>query len=123
VIGSTRQLRVFAYGQPCDMRKHYDSLAVIVTGQMGRELLSGDLYLFVGKNRKRAKVLYFDGTGLCLFAKRLEKGRFAALWECADRCVLTLNELGLFLDGSEVVGRLPLSPAVYEPSARLLAWR
>jgi len=37
------------------------------------------LFLFVSRNRKRAKVLYFDGTGLCLLAKRLEKGRFAAV--------------------------------------------
>ena len=63
MIGSTRQVRVFACAQPCDVRKHYDSLAVIVTGQMGHELLSGDLLLFVGRNRKRAKVLYLDGTG------------------------------------------------------------
>jgi transposase len=105
------------------MRKHYDSLAVIATGQMGHELLSGDYFLFVGRNRKRAKVLYFDGTGLCLLSKRLEKGRFAALWERADRCELTVNELRLFLEGSELVGRLPLSPPRYEPSDRLLAWR
>lgn len=123
MIGSTHQGRVFAYGEPCDMRKHYDSLAVIVTGQMGHELLSGDYYLFVGRNRKRAKVLYFDGTGLCLLAKRLEQGRFAALWERADRCELTVNELRLFLEGSEVVGRLALSPPAYQPTERLLAWR
>jgi transposase len=123
VIGSTRQLRVFAYSAPCDMRKHYDSLGAIVRGQMGQELISGDLYLFIGKNRKRAKVLYFDGTGLCLLAKRLEMGKFAALWEQSERCELSLNERGLFLEGSEFVGQLPLSPRPYEPSERLLAWR
>lgn len=123
MIGSTRRVRVFAYAQPCDMRKHYDSLAVIVAAQMGHELLSGDLFLFVGRNRRRAKVLYFDGTGLCLLAKRLEKGRFAALWEHADRCELSLTELALFLEGSAVVGQLELSPPRYSPSERLLEWR
>jgi transposase len=47
-------------------------------------VLSGDLFLFVSKNRRRARVLYWDGTGLCVFAKRLEKGRFAAPWERAE---------------------------------------
>lgn len=63
--------------------------------------------LFVGKCRRRAKVLWFDGTGLCLLAKRLEKGRFAAVWSTPE---LTQSELMLFLEGSEAVGRVPLSP-------------
>ena len=45
-----------------------------------RDPLSGDVFLFVSRDRVRAKVLHFDGTGLCLYAKRLERGRFAALW-------------------------------------------
>ena len=114
MIGSTRQVRVFAYGEPCDMRKQYDSLAVLVTGAMGHLILSGDLFVFVGKNRRRAKVLYFDGTGLCLFAKRLERGRFAALWEkrAAGQkpFAMTQSELALFLEGSDAVGRIALSP-------------
>ena len=75
-------------------------------------MLSGDLYLFTGKNRKRAKVLLWDGTGLCLFAKRLERGRFAALWREAEhaRLRLTLTELQLFLEGSALVGTMLLSP-------------
>ena len=62
--------------------------------------------------RRRAKVLYFDGTGLCVLAKRLEKGLFAKLWrsETAKELSLTKPELELFLQGSQVVGRLQLSP-------------
>ena len=45
---------------------------------MKRDIATGDLFVFVSKSRKRAKVLYFDGTGLCLFCKRLETGKFAA---------------------------------------------
>jgi transposase len=90
------------------MRKQYDSLAALVTAAMGRNVLSGDLYLFVARRRKRAKVLYFDGTGLCLFAKRLDRGRFAAPWD--GRQEMTESELQLLLEGAELTGRMPLSP-------------
>lgn len=103
---------MFAYGEPCDMRKSFDTLAALVTEQVKGDLLSGDLYLFVSRDRKRAKVLYFDGTGMCLFAKRLEKGRFSALWKQARQrqLELTLSELALFIEGSEALGRVALSP-------------
>jgi transposase len=117
MMGSTRRLAVYAYARPCDMRKSFDTLAALVTQGMGRDLLSGDVFLFVGGNRKRAKALFFDGTGLCLYAKRLEKGRFAAVWKRAqadEPVALTLPELALFFEGSELVGRQALSPAAAE---------
>lgn len=77
---------------------------------MGHEVSVGDVFLFVSRNRKRAKVLWCDGTGLCLLAKRLDQGRFAAVWEEGDAAELTINELGLFLEGCEIVGKMPLSP-------------
>ena len=57
----------------------------------------------------------WDGTGLCIYAKRLEQGRFAALWreEHAATLTLTMSELQLFLEGSALVGRLTLSPAPF----------
>jgi transposase len=111
VIGSTRRVKVFAYGAPVDMRKQFDALSALVVGDLKHDVLDGDLFLFVSKSRKRAKVLYFDGTGLCLFAKRLEKGHFAALWgEDATVATMTTSELALFIEGSELVGRKPLSP-------------
>ncbi|MFY0577354.1 IS66 family insertion sequence element accessory protein TnpB [Cystobacter fuscus] len=96
MIGSTRRLAVYAYGQPCDMRKSYDALSGLVTRALGRDFLSGDVFLFVGRDRKRAKALFWDGTGLCLYAKRLEKGRFAPLWRSArgeQPFQLTVSEL------------------------------
>jgi transposase len=104
--------RVFAYAGPVDMRKGYDSLAALVEQDLQRDVLSGELFLFVARNRVRAKVLVFDGSGLCLLAKRLEKGRFACLWRGRRGGVLRLSraELALFLEGSQVVGRKRLVP-------------
>ena len=119
MIGSTRQVAVYAYARPVDMRKSFDTLAVLVKSELRREILSGDVYVFVGKTRRRAKVLYWDGTGLCLFAKRLEKGRFAAPWERSREGALrwTMSELSLFLEGSDLVGRIRLSPEPWLPGA------
>lgn len=111
MIGTTRQVRVFACGHPVDMRKGFDGLSAIVTNELDRDPLSGDLFLFANRTRKRAKVLMWDGTGLCVFAKRLEQGRFASLWRESGSVVkLTTSELALFLEGSTLVGRMPLSP-------------
>lgn len=112
MIGSTRQVRVHAYGKPADLRKGYDGLSFLVSRDLGRDPLSGDLYLFTSRSRKRAKVLLWDGTGLCVYAKRLERGCFACLWrgEGEKSLRLTLNELQLFLDGSALVGRVEVSP-------------
>lgn len=112
MIGSTRSVRVFAYTQPTDMRKGFDGLYGMVTTQLEEDPLSGDLFLFVARNRKRAKVLMWDGTGLCLYAKRLEQGTFAKLWSGQDSATLELTsaELSLFLEGSKLVGKVPVSP-------------
>jgi transposase len=107
-----RRVAVYAHSVPTDMRKGFDSLCGLVTERVGRNPLSGDVFLFVSRDRIRAKVLHFDGTGLCLYVKRLERGRFAALWRdaAAGPITLTVSELDLFLDGSALVGRVPLTP-------------
>ena len=91
------------------------------TEHLGREATSGDLYLFVSRDRIRAKVLWWDGTGLCIFAKRLEQGRFAALWgRVRDGQVeLSSAELALFLEGCHEVGRRPLSPPAVSPHRKV----
>ena len=95
--------------------------------RLSQDPLSGDCYLFVNATRKRAKVLLWDGTGLCIYAKRLERGRFACLWRDTDRRVvrLTMSELQLFLEGSTLVGRVALSPAPFliDDAQELLARR
>jgi transposase len=119
MIGSTRRVSVYVYAAPTDMRKNFDALSGLVTNELGRDLCSGDMFLFVGRDRKRAKILYWDGTGLCLFSKRLEQGRFAAPWASPSLRSLTwtTTELALFLEGSELVGKVALSPAPFVASA------
>jgi transposase len=115
VIGLPRGVSVFAFDEPCDMRKSFDTLTALVTERMSRDVLSGDLFLFIARDRRRAKVLYFDGTGMCLLAKRLEKGQFSAAWKRAKSAsgfAMTLSELALFIEGSEVAARMPLSPSL-----------
>ncbi len=108
----TTDVRVLAYCEPVDMRKSYEGLSRLVRQDMSEDVLSGQLFLFTNKRRNRAKVLYFDGTGLCVLAKRLERGRFAPLWKRSTKGILLLSqaELELFLHGSEVVGTLTLRP-------------
>lgn len=111
MLGSTRALSVWAHGEPVDMRRSFDGLAAIVTERLGRDPLSGDMFLFVGKSRLRAKVLLWDGTGLCVYAKRLETGRFCAPWMAeGSELRLSMSELALFLEGAVLTERLPLSP-------------
>lgn len=107
-----RRVMVYAYGTPTDMRKGFDGLSALVRDRLGRDPLSGDIFLFVSANRVRAKVLHFDGTGLCVYAKRLERGRFATVWrdDGAAPITLTVSELDLFLDGSTLIGRVALTP-------------
>lgn len=108
----TRSVRVFAYAAPVDMRRGFDGLSALVEQQLGQQLLKGDVFLFVGWCRRRAKVLHFDGTGLVLLNKRLFRGRFARPWceEGAQAVELTVSELSLFLEGCELAGRWKLSP-------------
>ena len=112
MIGATSRTKVFAYCAPVDMRKGFEGLSALVREQLGRDPLDGALYLFTNRRRTRSKVLSFDGTGLCVYAKRLERGRFIALWKFTDRdrIPLTKSELELFLAGSHLVGRFQLAP-------------
>lgn len=122
LISTSRRLEVYAYSAPVDMRKGFDGLAALVRELWGRDPTSGALYLFVSRDRIRAKVLLWDGTGLCLYSKRLEQGRFAPLWRRAEDGEVTLSptELALYLEGSEEVGRRAISPPEIDPNRKIL---
>jgi transposase len=68
--------RVYLAMTPCDMRKGLDGLASQVQGVLKADPFSGALFIFRGKRGDYLKILVWDGSGLCLFAKRLEQGRF-----------------------------------------------
>ena len=117
MIGSSRNVRVFVYTRPADMRLGFDGLYAHVRNELSADPLSGDIFLFIGKNRRKAKAILWDGTGLLLFYKRLEKGLFPPLFQHETHSVqLTLNELQLFFEGSVHVGRLKLSPDEFIPN-------
>lgn len=106
------KVTIHAYCAPVDMRKHFEGLSALVREQMGQDPLSGALFLFTNRRRTHAKALWFDGSGLCVLSKRLERGRFPALWKCTEQPYIPLkrSELELFLEGSELVGRIQVSP-------------
>ncbi len=112
MIALPRSVRVFAYPEPADLRKGFNGLYGLVRNGLARDPLSGDLYLFVNRRRTGCKILLWDGTGLCIFMKRLERGQFAALWRenGSGPLQLTASELALFIEGCVVVGKIALSP-------------
>lgn len=113
MIGTSPAVRVFAYGAPADLRKGFDGLAGLVERHFGRDLQDGDLFLFINRRKTSAKVLHWDGTGLCIYAKRLARGRFTQLWDpgqTPQTVTLTRSELGLLLEGAALRGKLPISP-------------
>lgn len=117
MIGSNRKVRVWAYPKPCDLRKGHNGLSGLVRQEFAADLLSGDYFLFVNRRRTLSKTLFWDGTGLVLYYKRLEEGRFARLWrdESSGPLKLTSSELTLFLEGCELVGKKALSPPEFRP--------
>jgi transposase len=112
MIGSTRRIRVFARSRPTDLRKGFSGLYGLVMGELEQDPTSGDLFLFVNRRRTLSKVLLWDGTGLCIFTKRLDRGRFAELWREQEVASLRLTkaELDLYLEGCVKVGKEALSP-------------
>jgi len=118
LIGSSRAIRVWAWPEPVDLRRGFDGLYALVRKHLGKDPLSGELFLFHNVSRRSCKVLFWDGTGLCLFSKRLERGRFAALRrsELAQSVQLTASELTLYIEGSNFVGAAKLSPEVVVPN-------
>lgn len=100
-------LRVFLALEPCDMRKSFDSLHALVTGPLGEDPRGGAVFGFINRTRTRIKLLHWDGTGLWVHAKRLEKGTFS--WpkssDGADgKISLTPEALAMLTDGIDLRG-------------------
>ena len=91
--------RVWLAAGATDMRRGFDGLARQVQQVLGQDPFSGHLFVFRGRRGDLVKVLFWDGQGLCLFAKRLERGRF--VWPQAKDGVVTLTpaQLSMLLEG------------------------
>lgn len=98
------RVRVFLCTSPTDMRKGFDTLAVLVREALGFDPLSGDLFLFTGRRRDRLKVLYWDRDGYALWYKRLEKGTFRmpVATPGASSLELKASELAMLLEGIDL---------------------
>ena len=69
-------IRIFVHTQPTDLRKHFDGLQAVVTHALAHDVMTGDYFVFFNRRQHRCKILYWDGDGMVVWAKRLERGRF-----------------------------------------------
>ena len=99
MIGPTGAVRVMVATKPVDFRKGADGLAALVREQMRADPFSGTVYVFRARRADRVKLVFWDGTGVCLFAKRLEDGKFR--WPAIRDGVirLTAAQLSALLEG------------------------
>jgi transposase len=99
VIGPSGAVRVMVAAKPVDFRKGAEGLAALVRDEMKANPFSGAVYVFRAKRADRIKLLFWDGTGVCLFAKRLEDGKFG--WPKIEDGVIRLTavELSALLEG------------------------
>lgn len=96
--------RILAYRHPVDMRRSFNGLMGLVQSALREDVLSGSLYVFFNRRGNLLKLLFWDRTGFCLFAKRLEHGRFVLPGD-ADTQELSLRAFELILDGISLCGR------------------
>lgn len=108
-------LRVFVYRELIDMRCGFEKLHSYCVHQMRAVMDQGHVYLFFGKNRRRIKILVYDGSGLVLIAKRIERGQFMSHAELLGRSEITQDELKLILHGS-VIRRPVVDRSMVAPS-------
>ncbi len=98
--------RIYLAAEATDMRKGFEGLYGLVRDQLRLEPLSGHIFIFSNAQRNRLKLLFWDGSGLWVCAKRLEKGRFR--WPVAEagqsKVVLSQEEMTLLVGGIDLAG-------------------
>lgn len=99
MIGLPAGTRVWLAAGVTDMRKGFDGLAALVETTLSHDPFSGALFIFRGRRGDRVKILWWDGDGLCLYAKRLERGHF--VWPRAESGTISLSaaQLSMLLEG------------------------
>lgn len=101
MITPAAEIKVLVATRPVDFRKQGDSLAALVQEALGADPFCGTIYVFRAKRADRVKLLWWDGTGICLLAKRLESGQFR--WPPIEDGVMALTpaQLSALLEGTE----------------------
>ncbi|MEM9400834.1 MAG: IS66 family insertion sequence element accessory protein TnpB [Verrucomicrobiota bacterium] len=113
-----KKTKIFIYGEPIDMRMGFERLSYLVREEMGKDIDVGDLFLFLGKNHRRLKALRFDGSGLVLLAKRMEKKRgFMNVRDLEGRLEINHQELELILHGSVLRKYLPTGQSKFNDTS------
>lgn len=99
MFGLPPSAKIYLSLAPCDMRKGFDGLAAQVRNILLLDPFSGAVFLFRGKRGNRLKALVWDGSGLCLYAKRLERRRF--VWPRAEEGALRVSaaQLAMLVEG------------------------
>jgi transposase len=98
-------VEIFVGLEPIDLRWGFDRLAGLVSETLGRSVRSGALFVFRGRRGQAMKVLFSDGSGLCLFYKRLDRGTFrwpTALAPGASSVAIDERALEALLDGIDI---------------------
>jgi len=107
-----RRTKIFISKEATDMRASYDSLFCKVKKVLHQDPMSGHLYVFINKRRTSCKCLYYDGTGLVIVSKRLEKALFCKINPLhRGKVVLTQAEFNLFFEGTDLNKRFIESPS------------
>ena len=91
--------RVWLASGHTDMRKGFDGLAMLIQETLKRDPHDGQLFVFRGKRGDLIKLIWHDGQGMCLFAKRLEKGRFIWPMAAGEAATISAAQLGYLLEG------------------------
>lgn len=111
MISFNRRTKVFIAKEPTDMRASYDTLFGKAKAVLKQDPFSGHLFVFINARRTSIKCLYYDGTGLVLLCKRLEKTTFSRINPMfRGEVVLTAAEFALFFEGADLEKRFIESP-------------
>jgi len=105
VLSLPPSVRIFVARGATDMRKSFDTLAVLVCEVIDEDPQSGHLFVFVNRRRDRVKILWWDRSGYCLLAKRLEHGQFRIYDQASGadgHYEMTMSDLTLLLDGIDL---------------------
>jgi transposase len=99
MIGLPAGTRVWLAAGVTDMRKGMDGLAALAQTVLAQNPFSGHVFVFRGRRGDLVKLIWFDGDGMCLFAKRLERGRFVWPQAASGSASLTAAQLSMLLEG------------------------